>query len=105
IKVGWRMVSAMSAPSNNVPTVVSGPFRLEGHNALLARIVETAAIGTALYDLDGRPVYANRAFADLLGYLPDATLPSLSDLLHDEEATAGRLQLERLQRGETSDYR
>ena len=99
------MVSAMSAPSNNVPTVVSGPFRLEGHNALLARIVETAAIGTALYDLGGRPVYANRAFADLLGYLPDATLPSLSDLLHDEEATAGRLQLERLQRGETSDYR
>ncbi|MFD2648451.1 PAS domain S-box protein [Devosia albogilva] len=95
----------MSAPSNNAPTVVPGPFRLEGHNALLARIVETAAIGTALYDLEGRLVYANRAFADLLGYTAGAPLPALSELIHHDDASAGRLHLERMLRDELRDYR
>jgi len=85
--------------------MVSGPFRLEGDNALLARMVDTAAIGTALYDLEGHLVYANPAFADLLGHVDGSPLPSFDALIHEDDATAGWLQLERLMRAEVREYR
>lgn len=73
---------------------------------MLARIVDGAAVGMVVSDMDGRMVYANRAFADLLGrVVNEAGDDTIFELIHADDSAAARQQLQRLMRGEVSDYR
>ena len=82
------------------------PFRFERVGSMLARIVENAAIGMVVADMDGRLVYANRAFAEMLGHrIGTASNLMVTDLIHPDDSAAARQQLQRLMRGEASDYR
>jgi diguanylate cyclase (GGDEF)-like protein/PAS domain S-box-containing protein len=79
-------IAKRQKPSN--PTL---PFSSGG--ALLRNVVENAAIPTFVADPDGIVVYANRAFAELLGYEPQE-LPGLSqsDIIHPDEMPSARAQ-------------
>ncbi|MGV8833541.1 MAG: diguanylate cyclase domain-containing protein [Devosia sp.] len=72
--------------------------------ALLARIVDCAAVGMVVCDLAGRLVYANDAFQNMLGYGADQDLTIL-DLVHADDESAGSQQVQRLMRGEIDTYR
>ena len=72
---------------------------------MLAKIVETAAIGMVVSEMDGSMVYANRAFATLLGRGADDGDPDLFSLIHADDESAARQRLTLLMRGETAEYR
>jgi diguanylate cyclase (GGDEF)-like protein/PAS domain S-box-containing protein len=72
---------------------------------MLAAIVESAAVGMAVSEVDGRMVYANRAFVSLLGHGIDAADGDIFDLIHPEDSAAARQRLMLLIRGEASEYR
>ena len=62
-------------------------------DALLRNFVENAAIPTFVADPDGIVVYANRAFAELLGYEPHELAGlSLGDIIHPDEVPSARAQ-------------
>ncbi|MBS3849955.1 diguanylate cyclase [Devosia sp. BSSL-BM10] len=73
-------------------------------DAMLARIVDRAAVGMVVCDMSGQLAYANHAFQKMLGYGPDQNL-SIVDLVHADDDSAGRQHVQRLMRGETDDYR
>ena len=80
--------------------------RLERVGSMLARIVETAAVGMVVSEMDGSMVYANRAFTALLGHTIVADdKPNILDIIHPDDTATARLQLRRLMRGEAEDYR
>ena len=81
------MAKAKRQNSGN-PTL---PFGSGG--ALLRNVVENAAIPTFVANPDGTIVYANQAFAELLGYEPQE-LPGLdqSDIIHPDELASARAQ-------------
>lgn len=73
---------------------------------MLAKIVDGAAVGMVVSDMEGRMVYANRAFAELLGGgVNEAGDQSIFELIHADDSAAARQRLQRLMRGEASDYR
>ena len=81
------MAKAKRQNSGN-PTL---PFGSGG--ALLRNVVENAAIPTFVANPDGTIVYANQAFAELLGYAPGELIGlGLKDLLHPDDAPAARAQ-------------
>lgn len=82
------------------------PFPFERVGSMLARIVESAAIGMVVADMDGHLVYGNRAFADMLGYriTPQSAI-AVTDLIHPDDSAAARQHLQRLMRGEAAEYR
>ncbi len=71
---------------------------------MLIKLVENAAVGMVVSDMDGRMAYANAAFVALLGRSIDAD-PDLFALIHPDDSAAARQRLMRLMRGEASDYR
>ena len=85
--------------------------RVQGERALaqsekrLRSIFETAPIGIAFADLQGRFQEVNRQFCDMLGYEP-ARLMALSadDITHPEDRDADAQQTLRLLRGEIPFY-
>jgi diguanylate cyclase (GGDEF)-like protein/PAS domain S-box-containing protein len=88
-------------------TKIRSPNPLFDRNkSILAKIVDNAAIGMVIADMDGQLRYGNRAFIDMLGYgaevYPDLRI---HDLVHADDSAAARLQLDRLTRGEVEDYR
>lgn len=82
------------------------PLRLARIDPLLARVVEQAAVGMVISDMAGDIAYANRAFTRLLGHevSPQRRL-NVIDIIHSDDQSAARLQLQRLMRDEISDYR
>lgn len=72
---------------------------------MLASIVDSAPVGMVVSDMDGRMVYANAAFATLLGQGIDDTDGDLFSLIHPDDSAAARQRLTRLLRGEASEYR
>tara|TARA_R110002124_G_scaffold63783_5_gene174705 strand:- start:1334 stop:3031 length:1698 start_codon:yes stop_codon:yes gene_type:complete len=72
-------------------------------DAMLSRIVESAAVGMVVSDTDGCLVYANRAFERMLGYGPDEARTIL-DLMHPDDDAAGGQHVQRLLRGEVDHY-
>ena len=73
---------------------------------MLAKIVDNAAVGMVVSEMDGRMVYANRAFVDLLGHGIDETAQdNILDLIHDDDSAAARQRLGLLMRGEANEYR
>ena len=93
----------MSARVNTAaPTIL----RFERIGSMLAKIVDNAAVGMVVSEMDGRMVYANRAFVDLLGHRIDETAQnSIFELVHTDDSAAARQQLSRLMRGEAGAYR
>ncbi len=94
----------MSArPSNTAaPTIL----RFERIGSMLARIVDNAAVGMVVSEMDGRMVYANRAFVELLGHSVDEDAgDNILDLIHDDDSAAARQRLSLLMRGEAGEYR
>ena len=73
---------------------------------MLARIIDRAAVGMVVSEMGGNIIYGNRAFSGLLGHKLDAaTQLNILDIIHPDDRAAGRLQLRRLMRNETDEYR
>ncbi|MGB3335577.1 MAG: PAS domain S-box protein [Devosia sp.] len=83
------------------PTIL----RFERIGSMLAKIVDNAAVGMVVSEMDGRMVYANRAFITLLGRGIDEADGDVFDLIHPEDSAAARQRLLLLMRGEDSEYR
>ena len=77
--------------------------RLTQSASLLARVLDHAAIGTAIAGMDGTILYANRALVTLLGRSVDGR--SLLELVHADDNAAGKQRLAMLLRGEAQSYR
>jgi diguanylate cyclase (GGDEF)-like protein/PAS domain S-box-containing protein len=88
-------------PKALAPTVL----RFERIGSMLAKLVENAAVGMVVSEMDGRMVYANAAFAALLGRGIDEADSDLFALIHPDDSAAARQRLTRLMRGEASEYR
>jgi PAS domain S-box-containing protein len=72
---------------------------------MLVKLVDAAAVGMVVSDMDGRMVYANAAFAALLGRGIDGADTDLFALIHPDDSAAARQRLTLLMRGEASEYR
>ncbi|WEK03537.1 MAG: PAS domain S-box protein [Candidatus Devosia phytovorans] len=80
--------------------------RFERVDAMLARIVDTAAVGMVVSRMSGRMVYGNRAFTALLGQeIVEGGTHNILDVIHADDRAIARLQLLRLMAGEIEDYR
>ena len=89
-------------PKTAAPTIL----RFERIGSMLAKIVDNAAVGMVVSEMDGRMVYANRAFVDLLGRSVDETSnDGILELIHADDSAAARQRLQRLMRGEADEYR
>jgi len=81
-------------------------FRFEQSEALLRKVMESAAVGMILVGRDDRTIYANRAFEAMLGYAPGACLGLGGDsLIHELDRQATMLRVGQLLRGEIADLR
>lgn len=93
-------------PVRTVTPVAPPMPRFSGIGSLLSRIVDNAAVGMVLSEMDGNLVYANRAFTTLLGHkVEPGQRQSILDIIHPDDTATARLQLKRLMRGEIADYR
>lgn len=80
--------------------------RFERVDAMLARIVDTAAVSMVVSRMSGRMVYGNRAFNTLLGHtIVEGGDHNILDVIHEDERVVARLQLQRLMAGEIENYR
>jgi len=79
--------------------------RFEPAGSMLAKILDSAALGMVVSEMDGRMVYANPAFETLLGRGIDDADADLFALIHPDDCAAARQRLALLLRGEASEYR
>ena len=81
-------------------------LRFEQSQALLRKIMESAAVGMTLVGADGRMIYANRAYETMLGLKPDECLGTqLSEMIFQEDRQSVILQFGRVLRGDVQDLR
>src|SRR5690242_18695578 len=68
--------------------------------------MENAPIGMALVDTMSQVIYANQAYADMLGYSRDECIGlRVGDLVDETMAAEARRQLDQVIRGESNGYR
>lgn len=73
---------------------------------LATHILDAAPLGMLVAGMDGQVLYSNRAFSDMMGYVPAAEGPMrLADLVHADDNTAFCLQFERISRDEARSWR
>ena len=88
------------SPRSGAPTIDLG-----NANALLRNVVENSAVPTFLTKGDDVLVYANRAFADLLGYEQSECIGlGISSVIHPDDAVAARAQIAIVMQGKTTGY-
>ena len=93
-------------PARPSKPAASTILRFERIGSMLGKIVDNAAVGMVVSEMDGRMVYANRAFVDLLGHrIDEAASDTILDLIHADDDAAARQRLGRLMRGEAGEYR
>jgi len=81
-------------------------FRFQHSEALLRNVMENAAVGMLLIGLDGRVLYANRAFGQMLGYDPAECVGfDMSYIVHPECAASAGEQVKELLEGRIDGYR
>ena len=81
------------------------PFRFGNRGALLRNLVEDSPVATFLARPDGTVVYANQAFADLLGYEPRECLKiDVGMIIHPEDAVSARQKMADVVQGKTKGY-
>jgi len=74
--------------------------------ALVRNVVENAFVPTFLADADGHLAYANRAFAELLGYRPEELVGfGFKEIVHPDDAPAARAQMTDLLARKIDGYR
>ena len=81
-------------------------FRFDQSGALLRKVMESAAVGMTLVGIDGRMIYANRAYETMLGSprTPFWARPPKTLSCADDRATV-MLRFGQLLRGEIEDFR
>src|SRR5687768_11974326 len=80
-------------------------LRFDQSGALLRKVAESAAIGMSLVGIDGRVLYANRAYETMLGWEPDAVLGlANADMLSADDRLLVALRFDQLMRGEVEDF-
>jgi PAS domain S-box-containing protein len=80
--------------------------QLRANQARLRAILDNAAVGIALLDVQGRYIQANDRWAEMLGYPPDElTRRSHFSFVHPEDAPGCQQRLLALRRGELETYR
>lgn len=80
-------------------------FRFDQGGALLRKVMENAAVGMSLLGMDGRLIYANDAFEEMLDYAADECLAlHARDLIHAEDDAATLQRIDRLMRGEVEEF-
>ena len=79
--------------------------RFESLGSVLGKVVESAAVGMVVSDMDGRMVYANAAFTALLGRGVEDGGGDFFELIHPDDSAAARQRLTLLMHGEASEYR
>ena len=73
-------------------------FQFHQSEALLRNVMENAAVGMVLIGTGGRVIYANRAFAEILGYDPtDLVGFGPENLMHPDYVADAHEQVRRLQ--------
>lgn len=93
----------MASHLNNMDDRV---FRFEQGEALLKKVMESAAIGMTLVGADGRMVYANRAYEAMLGYASDACLGLTAEsMIYETDRQECMLRFGQLMRGEVANFR
>ena len=81
-------------------------LRFDQSGALLRKVMENAAVGMALIGIDRRLLYANHAFAEMVGESAGGTLGRDFDaFIHGEDDAAAVQQFGRLVVGEAEEYR
>jgi len=80
-------------------------LRFDRSGALLRKVAESAAIGMAITGINGRVLYANRAFETMLGRRPDGLMgQAAGDIIIAEDRRLVGLRLDQLARGEIEDF-
>ncbi|MEO6395389.1 MAG: PAS domain S-box protein [Devosia sp.] len=93
-------------PSIRAQKPAAQVFRFDQSGALLRKVMESAAVGMALVGVDGRMIYANRAFELMLGYAPDACLGLSRDaIIYGDDRTIASLHLKHLLVGRVEELR
>lgn len=81
-------------------------FRFEQSDALLRKVMESAAIGMTLVGVDGRMLYANRAYEAMLGYEPGACLGlTAGEMIFEDDRITAMLRFGQLLGGEVEAVR
>jgi diguanylate cyclase (GGDEF)-like protein/PAS domain S-box-containing protein len=81
-------------------------FRFDQSDALLRKVMESAAVGMTLVGADGRMIYANRAYEAMLGHAPDACLGrAIDEMVCPEDRQALLLRFGQLMGGEIEAFR
>jgi len=81
-------------------------FRFDQSGALLRKVMESAAVGMTLVGIDGRMIYANRAYETMLGLAPDEALGEAAGaMIFSADRQSVILHFERVLRGEVEDFR
>lgn len=81
-------------------------LRFDQGGALLRKVIESAAVGMALIGADGRLLFVNPAFAEMVGStIDDAAGAHIADLIHRDCDAALPLHLDRLLSGEAEEHR
>jgi diguanylate cyclase (GGDEF)-like protein/PAS domain S-box-containing protein len=87
------------------PEIGGLSLQLHGGDDLLRNFVENSPVPTFLTGTDGRLLYANRAFGDLLGYTAaDVAKLGIRQIVHPEDLGRAREQTKALAAGETQRY-
>ncbi|MBU1305150.1 MAG: PAS domain S-box protein, partial [Alphaproteobacteria bacterium] len=85
---------------------VTAPDQATRIDTILAHVLDAAAIGMLVCDMNGVVKYANTAVKTMLGDIARPNLgTALADLVHDDDGAAVFLQIQRLLRGEAASYR
>ncbi|RYE83451.1 MAG: PAS domain S-box protein, partial [Hyphomicrobiales bacterium] len=76
-------------------------FRFDQSDALLRKVMESAAVGMTLISAQGRIIYANRAYENMLGYAPGECLGAIGeDMICEDDRELVVLHFGQLMRGE-----
>lgn len=79
-------------------------LRFDQSEALLRKVMESAAVGMALVGIDGRMIYVNRAFEAMVGCAPGGCLGvAAADMIFEDDRQVVALQVDRIMRGELQD--
>lgn len=79
-------------------------FRFDQSDALLRKVMESAAIGMTLVGAHGRMIYANRAYEAMLGYGSGQCLGrTAEEMIFDEDRALVMLRFDQLMRDEVDE--
>ena len=78
---------------------------LQSSERLFRSIFENSQIGISFFNIDGRAVFTNRAFQQMLGYSESelSRLEKWDDIIHPDERVSGAERYARLVRGDRGD--